>query len=692
MARSIYLTQTEPHAGKSLIALGLVEELAQHVDRVGVFRPVSDGDQEDHVLDLLLERGGAELTREQVTGVTYRQALEDDALAEILTRFREVEKNCDVVVVLGTDYNNVSTTSELAFNAKVAANLGTPVVLVVSGDRTRSAAEIRQVAEIALTDLQSGFATPIAIVANHCCPDALAEIESELATTGLPSFAIPHDPALAAPSLQLVKDRLLAELIAGDPALLNQDVRQTHLGTTNLKNLLTQVSAGSLIITGGRPEILLGSVMAHAAAELPSLAGVVLTDGFRPAEPVLELLEGPHQRLPVLATSLDAGQVLGIVGSLRSELGRDTQPKVDLALQLFNEHVKPEVITDAAGAAGPGAVTPLMFEYGLLERARNADKHIVLPEGNDERILRAADTLLRRNIARLTILGDAEQIHSRATALGLDLSRAQIIDPAASELLEQFAEEYARLRAHRGITLDEARQTVADASYFGTMMVHLDIADGMVSGATYTTAETIKPSFETIKTEPGISLVSSVFLMCLADRVLVYGDCAVNPNPTVEELVDIAISSAATAAQFEVEPRIAMLSYSTGASGTGADVDKVREVTKLVKERRPDLLVEGPIQYDAAVDPSVAQTKLPDSDVAGQATVFIFPDLNAGNNTYKAVQRSAGAVAIGPILQGLNKPVNDLSRGALIPDIINTVAITAVQAEAKAAAKDQLPT
>jgi phosphate acetyltransferase len=323
-----------------------------------------------------------------------------------------------------------------------------------------------------------------------------------------------------------------------------------------------------------------------------------------------------------------------------------------------------------------------MFESLLLERARANRQHIVLPEGDDERILRAASTLLSRQVVDLTLLGVESQVRAQATALGLDIDRADVIDPRTSELVEPFAAEYTRLRAHKGMTLERARDIVRDVSYFGTMMVHTGHADGMVSGAAHSTAHTITPSFQIIKTAPGTESVSSVFFMCLADRVLVYGDCAVIPDPTVEELADIAVSSADTAAQFGIEPRVAMLSYSTGESGTGADVDKVRAATALVKERRPDLSVAGPIQYDAAVDASVGEAKLPGSDVAGRATVFIFPDLNTGNNTYKAVQRSAGAVAVGPVGQGLNKPVNDLSRGATVRDIVNTVAITAIQAQA----------
>jgi phosphate acetyltransferase len=322
-----------------------------------------------------------------------------------------------------------------------------------------------------------------------------------------------------------------------------------------------------------------------------------------------------------------------------------------------------------------------MFEYQLIDRARAQQRHIVLPEGEDDRVLRAAGRVLQRGIAKLTILGDEAAVRQRASELGVDLSEAQILDPRTSEHADRFAEEYARLRAHKGMTVDRAREIMRDISYFGTMMVHLGLADGMVSGAAHTTAHTIRPALEIIKTEPGVSTVSSIFLMCLADRVLAYGDCAVVPDPTADQLADIAISSAATAARFGIDPRVAMLSYSTGESGSGADVDKVRSATTFVRERRADLLVEGPIQYDAAIEPTVASAKLPDSDVAGRATVFIFPDLNTGNNTYKAVQRSAGAVAVGPVLQGLNKPVNDLSRGALIQDIVNTIAITAIQAQ-----------
>jgi phosphate acetyltransferase len=342
--------------------------------------------------------------------------------------------------------------------------------------------------------------------------------------------------------------------------------------------------------------------------------------------------------------------------------------------------VDTKVLTDRLAVSRSARVTPMMFEYGLISRARANRRHVVLPEGHDERILRAADALARRDVCELTLLGDPESVARRARELGLDLGAAHLVDPLASPWRTEFAETYAKLRAHKGVPLDAAYDQVAEVNYFGTMMVHTGRADAMVSGATHPTADTIRPAFEIIKTTPDVSIASSVFFMCLPDQVLVYGDCAINPDPDPAQLADIALSSARTAEAFGVEPRVAMLSYSTGVSGHGADVDKVAAATALVRARAPHLPVEGPIQYDAAIDASVAATKMPGSQVAGRATVFIFPDLNTGNNTYKAVQRSAHAVAVGPVMQGLRKPVNDLSRGATVADIVNTVAITAIQA------------
>jgi phosphate acetyltransferase len=459
-----------------------------------------------------------------------------------------------------------------------------------------------------------------------------------------------------------------ATLVRGDDALLDREAMGTVVAGMSMENVLPRlIEGGIVVVPGDRSDVLIATLLANQSETFPSLAGVILNGGFETAPQISRLLEGLSSSLPIAQNALGTYNTALRITQTRGRLAADSPRKADLALALFEQHVDADALRDRLQLTPSGVVTPLMFEHGLLDRARGYGKRIVLPEGEDDRILRAASTLLARQVCELTILGDPAAIRTRATELGLDLDAAQLVSPFDPELRERFAEEYTRLRAHKGMSIELARDTVTDVSYFGTMMVQLGLADGMVSGAKHTTAHTIRPSFEIIKTRPDTSIVSSVFLMALAD-------------PTSEQLADIAISSAETATQFGIEPRVAMLSYSTGDSGSGADVDKVRAGTAFVRERRPDLLVEGPIQYDAAADPTVASTKMPDSPVAGKATVFIFPDLNTGNNTYKAVQRSAGAVAIGPVLQGLRKPINDLSRGALVGDIVNTVAITAIQA------------
>ena len=400
-------------------------------------------------------------------------------------------------------------------------------------------------------------------------------------------------------------------------------------------------------------------------------AGVILAfdaEGAS-AELLAEEIAAARLRAEAAAASVVAVVLTGGAPALQADVPVLTLPLGDDAAATLR------------GTEAPTAVTPLAFQADLIERARADRKRIVLPEPDDDRVLQAAAQVLAAGIADITFVGDADYVAKRAGELGLDLSAAQVVSVNDPAYLERYAEEFARLRAKKGVTLEQAREKVTDVSYFGTMMVHMGDADGMVSGAAHTTAHTIVPSFQIIKTAPGVSVVSSIFLMAMKDRVWAFGDCAVNPNPTPEQLADIAVTSARTAAQFGVTPRVAMLSYSTGTSGSGPDVDVVVEATRLAREKAPELAIEGPIQFDAAVDEAVASKKLPGSEVAGKATVFIFPELEAGNIGYKAVQRSSGALAVGPILQGLNKPVNDLSRGALVEDIVNTVALTAVQAQ-----------
>ena len=683
MAQSIYIASAEGDSGKSTVALGVMALLARTVGRVGVFRPVARvADGSDYVLNLLLGHEAVDLTYEEAVGVTYEDVYADPdrALTTIVQRYHDVERQCDAVVIVGTDYTDISGAAEFEFNARIAANLGAPVALVVHG-RDRTPHDIARVIEQARAELEDHHARVAAVFANRCDPAQLDEIRASLPDR-IGMGALPEDPVLVAPLLSALVEAVDGTVLAGDEALLSREVRAVLVGAMNPEHLLEHLEEGAVVITpGDRTDALLTLLSAHAAEGFPSLAGIILNGGFEAPEPVRRLVEGLSPTLPIVHTDLGTYQTARRSWSTRGRLSRESQLKVDLALASFERHVDTEALTALLDVAKTDVVTPLMFEYGLLDRARQDKKRIVLPEGDDDRILRAASSLLTRQVVDLTILGDEQAIRARAAELGLEIDAAQVISPSDPELVERFAEQYYELRKHKGATLDAARDRVQDVSFFGTMMVQEGLADGMVSGAAHTTAHTIIPSFQIIKTTPGVGIVSSVFLMCLSDQVLVYGDCAVNPDPTAEQLADIAISSAETARQFDIEPRVAMLSYSTGESGSGDDVDKVREATRIVRDRRPDLMVDGPMQYDAAVEPSVAAKKAPDSPVAGRATVLVFPDLNTGNNTYKAVQRSAGAVAVGPVLQGLRKPVNDLSRGALVQDIVNTVAITAIQAQ-----------
>jgi phosphate acetyltransferase len=689
VASNVYITSAEGRSGKSTVALGIVDALLAEIPRVGVFRPIARSTVErDYVLELLLSRDGVNLGYDECVGVSYEDVHDDAeaALAVIVERFKHVEAKCDAVVIVGSDYTDVGSPTELGYNARIAANLGAPVVLVLNGhavdaSRGRSADELRQLTELALPELVDAHASLIAIVANRAVASELDEICTEIAAVAnVPAWAIPENPILEAPTVEQIRVAIDGTLLRGEAALLSREVMATVVAAMSLENVLPRLVEGAaVVVAADRTDVLVGTLAAHASGTFPSLAGIVLIGSLELASSVAQLVDGLDDELPIIKTNLDTFPTAQRIIQTHGRLSADSQRKIDTAIALFDQHVDQRRLLDAMSVGRSDAVTPLMFEYALMERARAAGRHIVLPEGDDDRILRAAATVLSRGIAKVTILGDESDVRARAAGLGVDISEAAVISPTDPELRERFAAEYTALRAHKGMTLEAARDVVTDVSYFGTMMVHLGLADGMVSGAAHTTAHTIKPSFEVIKTADGVGVVSSVFFMALADRVLVYGDCAVVPDPTAEQLADIAISSAATAAQFGIDPRVAMLSYSSGESGSGADVEKVRTATTLVRERAPQLLVDGPIQYDAAADAAVGASKMPGSDVAGRATVFVFPDLNTGNNTYKAVQRSAGAVAVGPVLQGLRKPVNDLSRGALVRDIVNTIAITAIQ-------------
>jgi phosphate acetyltransferase len=695
MAKSLYIAAMAPGSGKSVIALGIMELLSRRIRQLGYFRPVVPAAKEpDNNIRLIKTRYNLDLSYEEMAAYTHEEARDlaadgqiETVLKKILNQYKQLEDKCKFILCEGTDFTGVGSAFEFDFNAEVANNLGSPILALVNG-RKKSPDEIIDAMQVARESFEEKGCTVLATIINRVAADGIDAVHAQLKKLGLekePVYILPEDPTLGKPTVGEIARNLNAQILQGDPKGLNRDVHDFKVAAMNLPHFLDRIAEGDLIITpGDRADVILGSLASTASETSPNIAGLLLTGGLMPEDPIRHMMEGfkKHAPIPVIRVDTDTYTTAMNASAVRSALTPENDRKIAAALGVFESHVNTKQLEDRIEVVRSNRVTPIMFEYMLIERAKADRQHIILPEGQEERILRASEILLRRGVVDITLLGNPEEIRNKTGALGIDLEEIQIIDPLTSELRDDFAQTYFALRKHKGISEKMAEDTVTDVSYFGTLMVYKDLADGMVSGAIHTTGETILPALQIIRTQPGFSVVSSVFLMCLADRVLVYGDCAVNPDPNAEQLAEIAISSAETAAIYGIQPRIAMCSYSTGESGKGAEVDKVRQATRIASERRPDLKIEGPIQYDAAVDAGVARTKLPESEVAGKATVFIFPDLNTGNNLYKAVQRSANAVAIGPVLQGLKKPVNDLSRGCTIPDIVNTVAITAIQAQA----------
>ena len=703
MARSVYITAMEPQSGKSIVALGLMEMLSARAERVGYLRPIVPAGGVDPQVELMRRRYKLETPYDEMYVVTDEEAQAaladgryDDLKKQVVAAFRKLADASDVVVCEGTDFDTRTPALDLDLNAALANELGSPVLAVVRGESVEAATAA---ARIARETLEQKGCELFGVFVNRVPVASMPAVVERLAADGgeRPVYVLPDQPELSYPTVGEVAAALNAQPLAASASgrkaswagasvqgsgedLLRRDVRDVRIAAMSVEHFIDSLVPGTLVVVpGDRSDILVASIISTLSSAFPAVAGIVITGGYELHPALRRLLESaPFAVLEVAAPTYAAAAT---IQSVRAVIGPDDDRKIAAALGAFESGADADALEEQINLERPARLTPIMFEYELIERAKASPQHIVLPEGSDERILRAAEILLRREVVELTILGDVDQVEARAAALGLDLSAARLIDPNTAPERSAYAATYHELRKHKGVTEELANDTLADVSYFGTLMVHAGDADGMVSGAAHTTGDTIRPAFEIIKPRPGTSIVSSVFLMCVGDRVLVYGDCAVNPSPDTEQLADIAISSAETAATFGVDPRIAMLSYSTGESGKGAGVDAVRAATEIVRERRPDLKVEGPIQYDAAVDAGVAAKKLPGSEVAGQATVFIFPDLDTGNIAYKAVQRSAGALAIGPVLQGLNKPVNDLSRGCLVPDIVNTVAITAILAQ-----------
>jgi phosphate acetyltransferase len=701
MSDSLYITATEAGSGKSSICLGVMEMLLGKMDSVGFFRPiieaVPESDECDNDIHLIASRFSLTTPYEKMYGCTSKE-LSDmislgkvaEALEGIMKKFEDLKEESDFILCEGTDFLGSTAAFEVDFNAVISRNLGSSVLLVANAHEKNVEQTLHSI-ELALGSLNGKGCHPIATIVNRTDLEIREAIDEAMCRSTWAKdqlvYTIPEEDALGKPTVGEIAAALGAEVLYGEDQL-DRHVNGFTVAAMQLQNFLPRIGNGSLIITpGDRADIIAGCLAVVSSPSTETIAGILLTGGLKPEKHVWDLIRGFPKMVPVLSVKENTFPAAAIADRTHAVVLPDSERKITTALAMFEKNVNVDELADKVVTTRTNIVTPKMFEFELIQKAKTRRKHIVLPEGEEERILRAAEVLLRREVADITLLGNEQIIRDRIAGLGLRLSKVNIVEPATSEALEDYTATYYELRKHKGITEDNARDVMTDVSYFGTMMVFKGQADGMVSGSVHSTAATVRPAFEIIKTKPGFSVVSSVFFMCLADKVLVYGDCAVNPNPDAGQLAEIAIGSAKTAQAFGVEPIVALLSYSTGESGTGADVEKVREAThaasEMAREAFPGLEIEGPIQYDAAVDPGVAQTKLPESGVAGKATVFVFPDLNTGNNTYKAVQRSADALAIGPVLQGLKYPVNDLSRGCTIPDIVNTVAITAIQAQAE---------
>ncbi len=697
MSKGIYIATLEPNSGKSIVTLGLMRTLLGKIAKVSYFRPIIDdkkkGEKDNHIATVLsnfdvdMEYTDAfAFTRSQIVK-KRNKGHAGEIMDTIITKYKELEDRFDFVLVEGSDFTGEGSVFEFDTNVLIAKNLGIPAIVVASGvGKTKE--ELLGSMQIAYTSFRDRDVSVMAMVANKVQRENL-----KIATKGLRNFlpkevavfSIPYTKKLAHPTIKEIVEELEGKVLFGANFIDNQ-TGSFGVGAMQLRNYLTHLKTDSLVITpGDRADIILGALQANISSNYPRISGIILTGGLIPEESILKLIEGLSQIVPIVSVSDGTFSVANQIGSIKSKIYADSNQKIETSLALFEKQVNFDDLVERLISFQPSGITPRMFQYGIMKRAKAHKKHIVLPEGIDERILSAAARLVQLDIVEITLLGEKEKIAEKISLNGipLNLDKVHVIDPVKSKHFDDYAETFYELRKHKNVNMDIARDWMADVSYFGTMMIYKGHADGMVSGAMHTTQHTIKPALQFIKTRPGVSVVSSVFFMCLEDRVSVFGDCAINPNPTAEELAEIAISSAESSKAFGIEPKIAMLSYSSGSSGKGQDVDRVRKATELVNTLRPDLKVEGPIQYDAAVDLRVGKSKLPDSEVAGQASVLIFPDLNTGNNTYKAVQRETGALAIGPMLQGLNKPVNDLSRGCTVDDVFNTVIITAIQANMK---------
>jgi phosphate acetyltransferase len=687
MPRTLLVAPTAHRVGLTSVCLGLVSALERLGVAVGFAKPIAQprpGDDGREERSPALVRLLTRLEPPEPVDADHAEALLsagrlDDLMEDVVRTVGELA-DCDVVVIEGLVPSSDRVWSSRV-NAAMVRALDADVVLVGDGaDGTPG--HVAATVASAASPYRSGERTRLAgCIVNRtpdCSQAALETLREEFARRELPLVGVvPSRPELLEPRVRDVARALKARaLVEGDQ---DRRVSEVIVCAQAVPGLLPLLQDGRLLLVpGDRDEVVMAACL--AALNGVRLAGLILTAGIEPDPEVTKLTAAAASTgLPILVVDSLTYHTAVAVHGLNPELPTDDRGRARAVAGNVAEHLEADWVE---GLPAPGhrvRLTPAAFRHRVVELARAAQATIVLPEGAEPRTLQAATVCAERGIARCLLLGDPDEVARVARAQGLTLpGGVEVQDPAV--LVEKYVERLVELRGHKGVTADVARERLGDPITVGTMMLEAGEVDGLVAGAVHTTAATVRPALELVRVAPDARLVSSIFFMCLPDEVAVYGDCAINPDPDAEQLADIAIQSAGNAEAFGIEPRVAMISFSTGSSGAGTDVEKVAEATRIARERRPDLAIDGPLQYDAAAVASVARSKAPDSEVAGRATVFVFPDLNTGNTTYKAVQRNAGVVSIGPMLQGLAKPVNDLSRGALVEDIVFTIALTAIQA------------
>jgi len=688
MAKSVYVLSTEADSGKFLISLGLMSTLRENFT-IAYLKPVigqlrqGEEDSDIEAINNYFSTGAETKNCFAVSGdyCSLEAVNRGELIDTIIEKYKLLEKDHDWVIVQGTDYFNTASPFETNLNIEIAENISAPILLVIKGDN-KTEAEIVAEADEMYYQL-SNRSIPIAgIIINKVTPGLtkmlLHTLQNKFASK-FPVSVIPSIKELGSPVMAEVCGAVNGALLSGKENLLNT-VSQIIVGTASVKTTFRQIKESALLITSAdRMDIVKAVSDAYHSGNNKPIAGLLLSSKAKPNPQLLKLIANTD--LPVIFSHDTVFDIALSVSHIRSHISFEKKDKIHQAIKAFEKWVAKSGLEKRLKEKFPGVITPHMFQFQLLELAKKSKARIVMPEGHDTRILKAAARIISLKLGEIILMGHPGQIRSllKQHQIGLDLTQVKIVEPITDPDFETYSDRLYELRKKSGLSRATAGALMADASYFGTMMVYSNRADAMVSGAVYTTRQTVKPAFEFIKVKEGKQLVSSVFFMCLPHRVVIFGDCAINPDPSAEQLAEIAISSAETAKLFNMEPRIAMISYSSGQSGVGDDVEKVRLATEIVKRKRPGLDIEGPIQYDAAVNPLTAKSKLPGSKVAGNANVFIFPDLNTGNSIYKAVQQETGATAIGPILQDLNKPVNDLSRGATVDDIFNTILATLIQ-------------